>query len=114
MAGSYTKFVVVLASGHMHASSLASLIVDTMPPSTPKNLIVEVGKKSELILSWNPSTDSSSGLKNYVIKRNNSIVATTPGTRFIDGAKTGSILYTVEAYDNAGNFSSSSISFTAP
>ncbi len=90
---------------------------DTTPPTIPANLTAAANSSSAIILSWSTSTDSG-GVKGYKIYR-----ATAPVTVTTQIATTTSnigsyqdtgltpatnYLYTVAAYDNAGNTSAKS------
>jgi len=112
--GSYTKFVTAIASGHASANNSAIVIVDATAPTAPGNLIALIQRGPQVAVSWRASADTGSGLKYYVIKRNNIIIATTTNTSYTDKPSIFSYdySYTVEAYDNVGNFNSSSTFMT--
>jgi peptidyl-Asp metalloendopeptidase len=110
--GTYTKSVTASATGHASATRSATVTVDGTAPTAPGNLTA-VSKKNQVNLSWTASTDSGSGIAHYIIKRNNSPVATTTGTSYTDklsGRSKGSFTYTVEAVDKVGNIAGSSTS----
>ncbi len=112
--GSYTKFVTAIASGHASASNSATVIVDATAPTAPGNLTAMIKRGLQVAVSWSASADTGSGLKYYVIRRNNSIIAITTNTSYIDIPSIVSYdyVYTVEAHDNVGNFNSSSTLMT--
>ena len=87
---------------------------DTTPPSTPANLSVTGVTSSSASLSWSPSTDNV-GVAGYRVYRNGTQVGTTAGTSFTDTGLSPSTryMYTVAAYDAAGNVSSQSSGATA-
>lgn len=111
--GTYTKSVTASATGHASATRSATVTVDGTAPTAPGNLTAGASKKNQVSLSWTASTDSGSGIAHYVIKRNNSPVATTTGTGYTDklsGRTKSSLTYTVEAVDKVGNTAASSTS----
>ncbi len=87
---------------------------DTTPPSTPNNLALTGVTSSSASLSWSPSTDNV-GVAGYRVYRNGTQVGTTAGTSFTDSGLSPSTryMYTVAAYDAAGNVSSQSSGVTA-
>ncbi|GAA1721680.1 hypothetical protein GCM10009745_83310 [Kribbella yunnanensis] len=87
---------------------------DTTPPSTPTGLAATGTTSSSVSLAWNASTDNV-GVTGYVVYRNGTEVATSPGTTFTDTGRTASTsyTYTVKARDAAGNLSAASNAVTA-
>ncbi|MFC9693446.1 glycosyl hydrolase family 8 [Kribbella sp. NPDC056951] len=87
---------------------------DTTPPSTPTGLAATGTTSSTVSLAWNASTDNV-GVTGYVVFRNGTEVATSPGTTFTDTGRTASTsyTYTVKARDAAGNLSAASNAITA-
>ncbi|MGA2140041.1 MAG: glycosyl hydrolase family 28-related protein, partial [Verrucomicrobiia bacterium] len=84
---------------------------DTIAPAIPNGVIVSVDSPTQITVGWNSATDAGgSGLAGYQVYRNGVLVATTTATSYIDsGLSPGTqYCYTVAAYDNAGNSSSSS------
>jgi chitodextrinase len=92
-------------------------IPDTQPPTTPTNLTAVANSPSQVGLSWTASTDNI-GVTGYNIIRNGSQVGTTTNTSFTDSSvlPNTSYIYTVTAFDAAGNLSpaSNSASVTTP
>ncbi|WP_068774788.1 lytic polysaccharide monooxygenase [Paenibacillus sp. FJAT-26967] len=72
-------------------------------PSTPANLASSAQTTSSVSLSWSAST-AASGIKNYEVYRNNTLVGTTTTTSYSDTGLTANTTYsyTVKAVDNAG------------
>jgi len=79
---------------------------DTIPPSTPTNLIATAASPTLVNLSWNASTDNV-GVAGYNIVRNGVQLATTAMTTFQDTGTTGYTTYTyqIQAYDLGSNVS---------
>jgi chitinase len=93
--------------------------VDTTAPSIPTGLTASATSCSQINLSWTASTDTGgSGLAGYKVFRNGVQIATTNLTSYNSTGLTGatSYVFTVAAYDNAGNTSgqSASRSVTTP
>ncbi len=84
-----------------------NIISDTTPPSAPTGLKVISKSNSAVSISWTASSDNS-GIKDYIVYRNNVQIGTTSGTSFIDYSTfvPDSIYnYNVVARDNALNVS---------
>lgn len=91
-------------------------VTDTTPPSTPTNLAANV-TSSQVVLTWNASTDAG-GVASYSVYKNGSVINTTSNLTYTDTAVTPGISYTyqVKAVDNSNNFSlpSNSVIATIP
>jgi chitodextrinase len=87
---------------------------DREAPSIPTGLSATTASTSSIDLAWNASQDNV-GVVGYYVYRGNTRVADVSGTTFRDsGLEAGqSYLYTVAAYDAAGNRSNRSASATA-
>jgi chitinase len=87
---------------------------DTTPPTVPANLASPSQTSTSIALGWSASTDAS-GIQNYDVLRNGTIVATVTTTSFTDTnlASNTAFSYAVRARDNAGNVSATSPSITA-
>ena len=106
----------IVAIGMLGALSVTPLLVaaetDTTAPSVPANLTAAAPSSSSINLTWSASTDAS-GVQGYKIYRatapstNTVQVATTTGTTYQDTGLTASTnyMYSVAAYDGAGNTS---------
>lgn len=94
--------------------SESGAIADITAPSIPANLSATAISTSQINLSWSPSTDST-GVTGYRIYRNGTQLTTTTGTSYSNTGLSPSTLYiyTVSAYDEAGNDSSQSTSASA-
>ena len=82
---------------------------DTTAPSVPTGLSASGVTTSQATLAWQVSTDNV-GVSGYRVYRNGSLAGTTASTTFVDSGLTASTTYvfTVEAFDAAGNASSQS------
>lgn len=87
---------------------------DTIPPSTPINIIAAVVSSSEVNLSWSASSDNVAVAGYKIFRATGSAtptqVATSTGASYQDtGLAPATIyVYTIAAYDAAGNVSSPS------
>jgi chitodextrinase len=88
--------------------------VDTILPSTPANLQATAGSTDKINLVWNASSDNV-GVTGYKIYRDGIQVADISSTTYEDTGLSPSItyVYTVSAYDAAGNESSQSTPVSA-
>jgi chitodextrinase len=84
--------------------------VDSTPPKAPTGLNDSVqfdpSKGYFVRLSWKPSVDNT-GIQDYIVKRNGSIIGTTETTSFNDFQfnQDKYVTYQVQARDKAGNLS---------
>jgi hypothetical protein len=89
---------------------------DTIAPTTPTGLAARATSTTAAHLAWQPASDAV-GVTAYVVRRNDAVVATLPGsvTSWDDrGLSQGRIYsWTVEAVDAAGNRSTRSAPATA-
>ncbi len=109
--GSSTKSVTASAPDHADTNQSVTVIVDTTAPTAPGSLKATVNKRNQTVnLSWIASTDTGSGLLNYVIQRNNTTIGATTATSYTNKSGKGTFTYTVEAVDKTGNSKGSSIS----
>lgn len=99
------------------ATTLAAGGRDTMAPSVPSNVTASALSPTQVVLSWNASTDNV-GVAGYRVYRSGMQIATFAGTSYTDsGLTVGTVYsYTVSAYDFAGNVSAQSVpvSFVFP
>ena len=91
--------------------SVATLALDTQPPTAPTNVKATVQKGRKVALTWNASTDNV-GVVGYDVYRGSTKVASLSGTSYSDRPGRGTFTYTVRARDAAGNVSASSASVT--
>ncbi len=86
---------------------------DTTPPSTPTNLTA-TASPTQIALSWTASTDNV-GVTGYDIYRGGVLLTSVTSLSYTDTAVTAgsTYTYTVQAYDAAGNLSSTSNSVSA-
>ena len=99
----------------IHATSATAeynVLGDTEPPSSPTELSAAV-KRKNITLSWTAATDNV-GVAGYFVMRDGFVVATTAETKFVDSniEKGAPYVYTVIAYDQAGNVSGSDCTLT--
>ncbi len=82
---------------------------DTAPPSVPTGLTAAADTVSQIDLSWTPSTDNV-GVRGYTVYRGGAQIGITENTSYSDAGLTPSTtyVYTVSAYDFAGNSSAQS------
>jgi chitodextrinase len=87
---------------------------EAIPPSVPANLIANVISPSEIAVSWSASTDNVA-VVGYHVLRNNAQIATTTIPSFVDQTVVPGIpyLYSVSAFDAAGNVSAQSLAVGA-
>ncbi len=87
---------------------------DTQAPSVPTGLAAAPASSSQINLSWNASTDNVA-VTGYHVFRNGTQIAAPSTTTYQDtGLNAGtSYLYTVSAFDAAGNGSAQSATATA-
>ncbi len=84
---------------------------DTTPPAVPRLRTMEAAPSSHAPqLTWAAVRDGGgSGVAGYRISRDGHHIASTSGTSFVDyAAESGVHVYTVSAYDRAGNVSGES------
>ncbi len=94
------------------SSSVTFRTLDVTAPTVPSNLAVSNKTTTSFTLSWDGSTDSGSGVKEYVVYRSGTAVATIAATTATSYSTTLTGLsstqvysMTVAARDNAGNLS---------
>ncbi len=87
---------------------------DSTPPTTPsqisKNLKFDAKRfRYNLEISWPTSTDNGSGIKSYLVTRNDGLSWTSTTSKIVDKSIKPDIRYTYQivATDNSGNNSSS-------
>lgn len=95
------SLVVDPDSGQVNSSSTGS---DTVPPSTPTNLVGAAASSSRINLSWNLSSDNV-GVTGYRVYRNGVQIGTTANSSYNDTSLSPATTYqySVAAYDAAGN-----------
>ncbi|PVZ60827.1 galactose oxidase-like domain-containing protein, partial [Arthrobacter sp. H-02-3] len=90
---------------------------DTTPPTVPTGLTATATSANNVNLSWTASTDNV-GVTGYRVFRAGSQIGAPATTSFIDTTATASTtyVYTVKAFDAAGNLSADStpVSITTP
>jgi chitodextrinase len=87
---------------------------EAIPPSVPANLVANVISPSEIDVSWSASTDNVA-VAGYHVLRNNAQIATTTIPSFADQTAVPGVpyLYSVSAFDAAGNVSAQSLAVGA-
>jgi hypothetical protein len=109
--GGPVRVTTVSAGG---GSAAVSVVLDEQAPTAPTGLTATAGFDG-VSLSWHPSGDNF-GVDRYVVFRDGSEIATTPGTGFglLDAdAPVGNHSYRVYAEDALGNRSAASAPATA-
>jgi hypothetical protein len=113
--GSYVLSLTA-SDGALQTSSTVSITVlpDLDPPSVPTNLLVISSDSGIVKLQWSPSTDNS-GILQYEIFRDDSLIGNTASTFFNDSTAQvfTTHLYSVQAVDSMGNKSGLSIPVSA-
>jgi chitodextrinase len=103
------------AGGNISAKSTATSITlaDTTAPSVPTSVILKTKTSSSIGIGWTASSDNVA-VTGYKIYRGGTLVGSSASTSFTDNNLTPntSYIYTVAAYDAAGNTSAQSISAT--
>lgn len=86
---------------------------DTTPPTAPTNIKASLvydalSLSYGVSLSWSASSDSGSGVRDYLVRRNGTNLGTATTTSFKDSNIVANTVYSYEifAYDKAGNISS--------
>ena len=114
-----------LTASNSSGSSIATVTVtaspggDTQPPSAPTLVSATAANSTQVNLLWTASTDNV-GVTGYQITRNGSVIGSVPGTALVwtdtSVSPGATYIYTVKAYDAAGNFSaaSNSVQVTTP
>jgi len=102
------------SAGSATATVKITVTPDTTPPSVPGNLTAKAVSSSQINLSWTASTDNV-GVVGYRVYRNGTQVGTTSQTSYSDTglAASTTYIYTVAAYDAAGNVSAQSAPVSA-
>ena len=98
------------------ASATTPTCPDTTAPSVPSGLTATASSCSQVNLSWTASTDTGgSGLAGYKVFRGGVQIATTTSPSYSNTGLSASTpyLFTVAAYDNAGNTSTQSTAASA-
>jgi chitodextrinase len=124
LAGAANSYYVVAIDAAYNAStpsntaSASTPAPDTTAPSAPTNVTVAAPAYDATTVTWTASTDNIA-VVGYTIRANGSIVAVVDGSTasFVDASTLPSLtyLYTVTAFDAAGNTAqSSSVSVTTP
>ncbi len=86
---------------------------DSQAPAAPTGLSASTTNATKVTLTWKASTDNTA-VTGYIVKRDGLAIATTTETTYVDAsmAPGQSYVYTVAAYDAAGNNSSASSAVT--
>jgi len=95
------------------ASATTVAALDTIPPTTPTNLVGNAVSATQINLSWSPSTDNVA-VANYRLYRNSVQVATLTSTTWQDTGRSPATTYTyrADAVDSSGNASGLSAAVT--
>ncbi len=107
------KFRLQVVGGTNDGSSAivnATLAPDTVAPSVPSGLAVSNLTAYSLTLTWNASTDSNTGVKEYHVYRGATLLGKTSATSYaVSGLTEYTVyLFSVRAEDAAGNLSAAS------
>lgn len=87
-----------------YTTQSSSLFTDNTPPSTPTGVSAQVVSESQINLSWNASSDTESGIREYKVFRDGTQIATTSTTSYSDRelSESTTYTYTVVAVNGAG------------
>ncbi len=96
--------------GNVEMPHIVSVRVDSGPPTVPTALSASAVTTTSVELTWNGSTDATSGLAYYNIYRNGSLTDSSTATTYeLEGLNAGQTYdFTISAVDVAGNESSQS------
>ena len=114
ITGSQTYAVqAVDAAGNVSTTSTGKVIIyDPTPPSAPA-LSAPTATAVDPLLTWTASTDAGgSNLSGYRVYRDGTLIATTSSTSYTDSDSAvvpGTYVYSVVAFDGAGNTTSSAV-----
>ena len=108
------------AAGNASAQSTAVIVttpavLDTVAPSTPTGLVATAVSASRINLSWSASTDNVA-VTGYRVFRNGALLATLGNVTAYQDSNLGAgttYVYTVRAFDAAGNMSGHSAAASA-
>jgi len=83
----------------------ATLVIDNTPPSTPASTSGTINKQGAIVLSWQASTDTLSGVADYPVYRNNGLIGYATSNSYTDSTAVSGVSYeyAIGARDNAGN-----------
>ena len=109
---SYAVDAFDAAGNHSSGSAPVSVTTpDTSPPTVPTGVLATAVSPGEIDITWSISTDNV-GVTGYTVYRNGAVLATTGGTGTAWADKTvaaaATYVYTVDAFDAAGNHSAQS------
>jgi chitodextrinase len=95
-------------------SATTQALPDTQAPSVPTGLTAIAVSSSQINLSWTASADNK-GVTGYKVYRNGTQIATATSTSYSNTglAALTTYIYTISAYDAAGNVSGQSASVSA-
>ena len=110
-----TTYTLTASNSSGSATAVAAVTVssgaDTQPPTAPTLTSATAASSGEVDLAWTASTDNV-GVTGYQITRNGSVIGSVPATTLTWADSTVSAsatyIYTVKAYDGAGNYSAAS------
>lgn len=101
------------AAGNVSATSTSvsaiTPVVDLIAPTVPTGLVAVIKASNKVKLTWNVSTDNVA-VKGYRVMRNGTVIGTSKNNDYSDAtvATSTTYLYSVLAYDAAGNASAPS------
>ncbi|NTU72344.1 MAG: hypothetical protein HGB10_11085 [Coriobacteriia bacterium] len=100
--------------GNVETTKSVPVRVDTRPPTVPTSFSASAVTTTSVEMSWNPSTDTTSGLSYYRIFADGSLVATSTETTYelTDLTAGQTYVFNVAAVDVAGNVSAASTTDT--
>jgi len=113
----YSYTIVARDAGANRSSASSALSVttatDVVAPTIPTALISPAKTATAVSLSWSASSDMV-GMSGYQVLRAGTLIATIPGTNYIDSSRAPNTAYsyTIRAQDLAGNLSAATPSLS--
>ena len=107
----YQSFLIPISSLGVTGNSITICgAADTTPPTVPTNLTILDGGNYDFYLNWNDSYDAV-GVAGYNVFDYGQLIATVTDSNYIIYSVCGGThVYTISAFDAAGNYSTESIS----
>jgi chitodextrinase len=116
LAGASVTYTVksVDAAGNLSAASVGVVVAtaaDTAPPTAPTNVLIQTRAGTVVTIAWTAAIDGESGVLDYQVFKDATVVGTVTGTSFTYPALTVGVQasLTVKARDRALNASAASV-----
>jgi hypothetical protein len=69
---------------------------DDSAPTTPTGLSASILSNTSIALAWNPAVDLQSGIGEYLVYRDGSLIGTSATTSFVDGTAVSGVAYSYQ------------------